>query len=205
MEKNEKFKSELENQYTILIQAQERSEKRRFIALFVVICITLISVIVSMVFAFIAYRRSSSIRGDIDQVENIYYQTLSTVYNNSAKLEINDIVTGYRLETPKTIQITNDGDVDVTYNIKLSSIKSSLISTNNLFYTLSSDGETGTLKQLPLTDKVILDNVKIGPNETKTYTLDVLFQGTMSVEDASNYYQAYVVVEQIDNKSNLLE
>lgn len=205
MERNEKFKSELETQYTILIQAQERSEKRRFIALFVITCLTLGAVLVSMFMAFIAYRASTDIHEEVSQVENVYYQTLSTVYNNTSALELNDIVTGYSLETPKEIQITNDGNVDMTFNIKITSIKTSLLSTNNLFYSIESNGETSVTKQLPLTDKVILDNVKIAPNETKTYTLNVVFQGTLDQTDNNNYYQATVVVEQIDNKSDLLE
>ncbi len=204
MEKNDNFKSDLENQYTILIQAQERSEQRRFLAILVVITVTLLAVIVNAVFSFMAYKRSSDIQEDVKD-EKTYYQTLSTVYNGSSSLVLDNIVTGYRLGTPKTIEITNDGDTAVTYNIKIASIKTSLLSTNNLFYTINSNGETSSTKQLPLTDKVILDNIKIEPKETRTYTIDVVFQGTTFEGENNNYYHASIIVEQMDNKSNLLE
>lgn len=204
MEKNDNFKSDLENQYTILIQAQERSEQRRFLAILVIITVTLLAVIVNAVFSFMAYKRSSDIQKDVKD-EKTYYQTLSTVYNGSSSLVLDNIVTGYRLGTPKTIEITNDGDTAVTYNIKIASIKTSLLSTNNLFYTINSNGETSSTKQLPLTDKVILDNIKIEPKETRTYTIDVVFQGTTFEGENNNYYHASIIVEQMDNKSNLLE
>ena len=186
MEKNDNFKSDLENQYTILIQAQERSEQRRFLAILVVITVTLLAVIVNAVFSFMAYKRSSDIQEDVKD-EKTYYQTLSTVYNGSSSLVLDNIVTGYRLGTPKTIEITNDGDTAVTYNIKIASIKTSLLSTNNLFYTINSNGETSSTKQLPLTDKVILDNIKIEPKETRTCTIDVVFQGTTFEGENNNY------------------
>ena len=204
MEKNDNFKSDLENQYTILIQAQERSEQRRFLAILVIITVTLLAVIVNAVFSFMAYKKSSDIQEDVKD-EKTYYQTLSTVYNGSSSLVLDNIVTGYRLGTPKTIEITNDGDTAVTYNIKIASIKTSLLSTNNLFYTINSNGETSSTKQLPLTDKVILDNIKIEPKETRTYTIDVVFQGTTFEGENNNYYHASIIVEQMDNKSNLLE
>ena len=204
MEKNDNFKSDLENQYTILIQAQERSEQRRFLAILVIITVTLLAVIVNAVFSFMAYKKSSDIQEDVKD-EKTYYQTLSTVYNGSSSLVLDNIVTGYRLGTPKTIEITNDGDTTVTYNIKIASIKTSLLSTNNLFYTINSNGETSSTKQLPLTDKVILDNIKIEPKETRTYTIDVVFQGTTFEGENNNYYHASIIVEQMDNKSNLLE
>ncbi len=205
MEKNENFKSELETQYTILIQAQEKSEQRRFIALFIVVCLTLITVIVSTVFAYAAYRKSSNLHEDTTQQEKTFYQTLSVAYNNSANLNLDNIVTGYRLSTPKVIEISNNGDTELTYNIKISAVNTSLLSTNNLFYIIKSNGEAGSTKQLPLSDKVILDNVKLEPKETKTYTIDVVFQGTIPQEETNNYYHASILVEQVDDKANLLE
>ena len=40
MEKNENFKSELENQYSILIRANEKKEHQRYMGLLVIILIT---------------------------------------------------------------------------------------------------------------------------------------------------------------------
>lgn len=204
MEKNEKFKSELENQYNILIQAQEKSEKRRFIILCSIVLISLVSVLVSTIFSYMAYKNTIKTTTNNKPETNIYYQTLSTTYSNNSKLALSNIVTGYRLASPKTISITNDGDATITFNIKLSSIKTSLLSTNNLEYTLYGSGESIT-KPLPLSDKVILENISIAPNETKTYTLNVEFKGVVDAEETNNYYNAVVEVEQVNNKANLLE
>lgn len=204
MERNEKFKSELENQYNILIQAQEKSEKRRFMLLFGVVILTFLSVLISTFFAFVAYRNTTKAQSDEASQTNTYYQTLSTVYNNTSSLELNNIVTGYRLSSPKTIQVTNEGDSNVTFNIKLSSVKTSLLSTSNLVYTLVGSDDTNEVA-LPISDKVILENITLAPNESKTYTLNVHFRGIVDQEDSNNYYNAKIVVEQVNNKSNLLE
>ncbi len=56
MEKNDKFKSELETQYGILIKASEKNKKQRYIFLLVLILITYISVLVSVVFIYQALK-----------------------------------------------------------------------------------------------------------------------------------------------------
>lgn len=205
MEKNADFKSELETQYNILIKAQEQSETRRFIIILAILTITFLSVLVSVAFAFIALKNSKKINNDVSINEKKYYQTLSTIYDNNSTLELNNIVTGYNLPNPKIFQITNEGNTDITFNIKLISINTSLISNNNLLYTLSRDNQTTITKQLPLKDTTLLDNIKISPNETITYTLTANYQGNIDQAETNNYYKASIFIEPIDNKSNLLE
>ena len=202
MEKKEEFSKELETQYNILIKAEAKKTEHRFIAVFIIICITLLSTLVSLVFAAKAYFNSKE-----DVVETVeetkeYYETLSITYNNGNKLDLKEIGTGYSLQTPKRIQITNEGNTDVKFNIKISSIKTSLLATNNLVYTIERENTTSIKKELPLTDTDILKEVTIAPEETITYIIKVDFQGT--IEDNSNYYNANIDIIQESMATNLL-
>lgn len=205
MEKNETFKEELETQYAILIKAKERKEKQRFNILLVILGITFISVIISVIFAYKAFSATKDIDNENETKIVTYYQTLSTTFNGNQSLNLSGIGNGYELSTPKVIQITNEGNTDITFDIKLTGVKSSLSSTNNLVYTITRNSDTSITKELPLSDKVIVSDVKISPEETVTYVIKVSFKGTLEEGDYSNYYNSKIVIEQKDNKTSLLE
>lgn len=205
MEKNESFKTELETQYTILINAKEKKEKLRFIILLVILSITLIVVIISVIFAYKAYSSTKEIKSTNQSNKTTYYTTLTTMYNNGYLLNLNGIGNGYTLTTPKIIQITNEGNTEISFNIKITNIHTSLLSTNNLVYTLSRDGQTSINKELPLTDTTVLSDIIIKPNETITYILNVSFNGTTEIGDYSNYYNSNIIIEQNNNNPSLLE
>ena len=122
MEKNENFKSELETQYTILIKANERKEKQRFTIILIILAITLLSVFTSIFFAYKAFSSTKGIKEG-----KTYYHTLSTTFNDGSKLNLTNIGNGYELSTPKVIQLSNEGDSDITFNIKLTGINTSLL------------------------------------------------------------------------------
>lgn len=204
MEKNENFKSQLETQYNILIKASEKKEQKRYICILIILISTLISVIISIIFAYQAFKNSKEANQSDDTI-NTYYETLSVVYNGSNTLDLTNIGNGYNLSTPRTIQVTNEGNVDIDFDINLKSIKTSLLSTNNLIYTINSDDNETINKELPLNDKVLISNQKISPGETITYTIMVNFNGTMESNNYSNYYSAKLSVEPKNNKSDLLE
>ncbi len=204
MEKNENFKTELENQYTILIKASEKKEEKRFIIILTILSVTLISVLISIIFTILAFRNSLKINIESKEVST-HYQTLAITYNGNESLNLSNIGNGYQLQTPKVINITNEGDTDITFDIKLTSINTSLLSTNNLLYTLTKNNNESTSKELPLSDKVIASDVKIAPNETISYVIKVAFTGTIEANNNTNYYNSKIIIEQKDNKSNLLE
>ncbi len=204
MEKKEDFKTELENQYSILIRANEKKEHQRYMVLLVIILITFAVCLVSMLFSFKAFSTTKDINDDNKVITNIHNHTLSTMFNNGRTLSLNNITNGYELATPKIIQITNEGNSDIIFDIKLTSIKSTLSSTNNLVYTLTRDNSTSDAMSLPLSDKTIIQNVTIEPSQTITYTLKVKFNGTLDNTNA-NSYSANIIVEQKNNKANLLE
>lgn len=204
MEKNENFKSELETQYGILIEANEKIKKHRYIFVIILLIITYLSVLVSIFFSYKALKNSNSVNSEIKENINTNYLTLSTIYKNGNDLTINNIDNGF-ISTPKEIQITNEGDTDITFNIKISSIKTTLISTNNLVYTLTKNNEVIGSNILPLQEKNILSEINIAPKETITYSLIVSFNGVLEQGNNTNSYQANIVIEQNNNKANLLE
>lgn len=205
MEKNENFKSELETQYNILIKASEQKEQKRFIVIICVLSVTLLSSLISIIFAFLAFSNSKKI--DIENKEKniVYYQTLTTTYNDGNILTLDRIGNGFTLENPKVIEITNEGTTDINFDIKLTSINTSLLSTNKLVYTLMKNNENIVSKELPLSEKVIASDIKIAPGETISYVLKVTFTGTIEENNYSNYYNSKIIIEQKGNKANLLE
>ena len=204
MEKNENFKNELENQYSILIRANEKKEHQRYMVLFVIILITFSVCLVGMLYSFKAFSTIKEINDDNQIITNIHNQTLTTMFNNGRTLNLPKITNGYELTTPKVIQITNEGNSDIIFDIKLTSIKSTLSSTNNLVYTLIRDNTVSDAMSLPLGDKVIAQNITIEPSQTITFTLKVKFNGTIE-NNVENSYSANIIVEQKNNKANLLE
>lgn len=204
MEKNDNFKSELEVQYGILIEANEKAKKQRYIFLLSLVCLTFISVLVSVFFSYKALDNSNKINKGEKESINTNYLTLSTIFKNGNDITINNIDNGY-IGIPKEIQITNDGDTDITFNIKISSIKTTLISTNNLVYILTKNGEEVVNNVLPLQEKIIANEVKISPKETITYTINTAFNGILEQNNNTNEYHAKITIEQNNNKGNLLE
>lgn len=203
MEKNENFKEELENQYAILIKASEKKEFKYIIIMLIIISISLVATTIGTIFAYSAYKASKEIKMDKKE-DTVYYQTLAITYNTSSTLELTGIGNGYTLDTPKIISITNEGDTEIIFDIKLTNINASLLSTNNLVYTLTRSGETSIVKELPLNERAIIQDCKIGSKETIEYVLKVDFLGQIEEGNYSNYYNSKIVIETKNNKSNLL-
>lgn len=203
MEKNENFKNELENQYSILIRANERKEHQRYMVLLTIILVTFFTCLVTMFFSFKAFSSTKELNDDNKVLTNTHQLTLSTMFNNGRVLNLEKINTGYELSTPKVIQITNEGNSDIIFDIKLTSIKTSLLSTNNLVYTLTRDNETSDAMELPLNDKIIAQDIRINPEQTISFILKVKYNGT--IESNNNNYSANIEIEQKNNKANLLE
>ena len=176
--KKEDFKEELENQYTILIKAEERQNKKRTIILYIISSVTLLMTIISLITVFISLNNTRKESTKLSQPKTVY-QTLVTNYNGDNTLNLSSIGNGYYLQNPKIITISNEGDTSLTYNIKITNIQTSLLSTNNLVYTITKDNEVSSPKELPLSETKILDNIKLTPGETITYKIDVKFNGIL--------------------------
>ena len=204
MEKNEQFKEELEKQYSILIKASEKKEKKYFIIIISILVMTLVGTIISIVFSSIAFRNSKDMNKKAEETMNTYYRTLDVTYNTGDKLELRGIGNGYELSNPKTITITNEGDTKSKFNIKFSGIQTSLISSNNLTYTITSNNETSSPKELPLNEKVIVSEVEIEPEQTITYVIKASYNGQMEENNYTNYYNANIVIEQIGDTAEIL-
>ena len=68
MEKNENFKTELENQYSILIRANEKKEHQRYMVLLIIIIITFSVCLVSMLLSFKAFSSTKEINNEKEQI-----------------------------------------------------------------------------------------------------------------------------------------
>jgi hypothetical protein len=157
-----------------------------------------------MFFSFKAFSSTKELKEENETINKTHNLTLVTTFNNGETLNIENITTGYELTNPTVIQITNEGNSDITFDIKLTSIKTSLLSTNNLIYTITRDNNTSNEMELPLSDKSIVQDILIKPQQTISFTLKVKYNGV--VEDGStNNYSAKIVVEQKGNKTDLLE
>lgn len=203
LKKNDGFKEELQNQYTILIKAEERQQKKRTITLYIICGLTLLMTIVSLVSVMISLSNTKSEHSKTSEPKTVY-QTLVTNYNGSKTLNLTAIGNGYYLQNPAVISVSNEGDVPLTYNIKLSNIQTSLLSTNNLVYTITKNNETSAAKELPLSEGNILSDIKLNAGETVTYRIDVKFNGVLEAGNYSNYYKANITVEQSTDKVDLL-
>lgn len=204
MKKNENFKKELETQYSILIKAEENDKRRKNIIIITILSITLISTLLSLGFSYQSFKYIKDNK-KTEIKENTLHTTLSTTFNNGSLLSVNNIRTGYVLESPKVITITNEGDTEITYNIKLVSIKTSLLSTNNLVYKITKHNETSNTKELPLVNNNIVTEAKIAPKETTQYILEVQYNGILDDYSVSNNYQANILVEQVNNSINVID
>ncbi len=203
MEKNENFKEELENQYAILIKASEKKELKYIIIMLIILSISLVATSVGTIFAYSAYKNSKEVQTD-KNTNTTFYQTLAVTYNTSQNLNLEGIGNGYELHEPKIISITNEGDTEMIFDIKLTGITTTLLSTNSLVYTLTRSGETSAVKELPLKEKAIVTDCKIAPKETIEYVLKVNFIGQIEEGNYSNNYYSRIAVDIKNNKSNLL-
>lgn len=204
MEKNENFKDELTTQYSILIKAREKREKNQFIILISILSLTLIATILCVIFTIKSFSNSNKLLKDKNNNETIFL-TLSTIFNGNDELNLEGIGNDYELSTPKTINITNEGKEKITFNIKLTSIKTSLLSTNKLFYTITHDNEESSPKVLPLNTQNIINKVTLEPDESTSFIIYAYFDGTFDKNDYSNYYNAQIVIEQDNEKLNLID
>lgn len=204
MEKNENFKDELTTQYSILIKAREKREKHQLIILISILSLTLISTILCVVFTIKSFNNSNKLLKDKNKDETVFL-TLSTTFNGNNELNLEGIGNDYELPTPKTINITNEGNEKITFNIRLTSINTSLLSTNKLFYTITHDNEESSPKVLPLNPQNIINKVTLEPEESASFIIYAYFDGTFDKNDYSNYYNAQIVIEQDNEKLNLID
>lgn len=202
--KNEGFKEELEKQYSILLKAEEKNQNRRNIIIVIIFFLTFIASSFCVFFSYRSYKNTKIIISSKKKENKNYYETLSTVFNNGQNINISNLTYQTDLFSPMLITITNDGNTEITYNIEITNVKTSLPSTQNLYYTFTVNNTTSSPKNLPLNKASLLSDQKIKPKETITYILRASYTGSIE-NNSQNYYQAKIKVEQTNSKSTLLE
>ena len=203
LKKNDDFKEELQTQYTILIKAEERQQKKRTITLYIVCGLTFFMTLISLISVSISLTNTKKENDNSAKTKTVY-QTLVTNYNGIKTIDLTGIGNGYYLQNPPVITISNEGDASLTYNIKVNNIQTSLLSTNNLVYTITKNNEVSSQKELPLKENYLLQDIKLPAGESVTYKIDVKFNGVLEAGNYSNYYKANIVVEQNNDQANLL-
>lgn len=203
--KNSNFKDELSKQYDILIKAEKKEQKKRTITFFSIFLLTFLASIFCVFFSYRSYKNTKSIIIAKESKTETFYQTLSISYSTDSNFNIDNITTNYDLVNPMVIKITNDGNVNVNFDIVISNISSSLANTANLLYTITKNGETSSPKSLPLSDASLVTDAKITPQETITYIIKANYTGNIEEGTTANFYHSKINVIQNNTKSSLLE
>lgn len=203
--KNEEFKDELSIQYSLLINAERKEQRKRTLIILIIFSVTLISVLVSTFFSYKAYKGTKDILSDNKTDTNsTYYQTLGIIYPNGRVLKMEGLYNGYEAPTPIVITVTNDGDYKITYKISIDSISTNLASNNNLFFTVTKNNETSAPKILPVKDEDIYTELVISPKETASYIINAYYNGVVP-EGENMFYQGRISVTQTNSNSVLLQ
>lgn len=198
--KNNDFKSELETQYSILINTEKKEQRTRTIIILIILLLTLISTLLTTYFSYKSYKSIKQENIANDKM-NEYYQVLETNYISGSLINLH-INTAYNSGTPYVFYVTNTGDTPIIYNINLSSVKTNIALNENLKYTLSINDQTPISNLLPLNNQTILENIVIKPNEQIKYSLNTSFSGYI---DGGAEYSAIIKIEQQKNVSTLIE
>ena len=197
--KNEDFKSDLESQYNTLILASRKEQKSHSLIIIFLLIITLITSILSLILSFNTLSHTKKITEQV-KTTDLVYKTLEVTYSDDQYINIENLKEGFHLEEPKSITITNTGDSKITFDIKISSIKTSLESTSDLIYTITKVGGYPTQKSVPLSETPIVINESLGKDETVTYNFNIEYKGSIPNPDKLNYYFANIVVNLNENQ-----
>lgn len=200
--KNEDFKSDLENQYNTLIIEGQKEQKNNTFIITVLVVITLIISAISLILSAKTLSHTKKINEQV-KATDLVYKTLEIVYSDDQYINIESLKEGFHLDKPKTISITNTGDTKVTFDIKISSIKTSLSSTSDLIYTITKVGGSPIQRSLPLNETAIVINESLGKDETITYNFDINYKGPNQSAEKLSYYFANINV--VQNRNNSLK
>lgn len=198
--KNNDFKSELETQYSILINTEKKEQRKRTIIILIILLLTLTTSLFTTYFSYKSYKSTKQENISNDKI-NEYYQVLETKFVSGSLINLH-INTAYNSSDPYVFYVTNTGDTPIIYNINLSSVKTNLALNENLKYTLSINDQKPLTNLLPLNNQTILENIVIKPNEQIKYSLNISFNGFI---DGDAEYSASIKIEQQKNVSTLIE
>ena len=152
----------------------EKPQKIQFI---VAASIALLLLIAGIASAFAWF--SATVTGnDTAKGDVVETGTLSIVYTNGQELRGEDILPGWSLS--KTFTVENTGTVEATYNINWENLTNTFVNKGDLVYNLTSTNSGGTLTetQIPSSGEHIgiLNDIKIDPGVTQTYTLTITYK-----------------------------
>ena len=202
--KNEEFKDELSIQYSLLINAERKEQRKRTLIILIIFSVTLIAVLINTFFSYKAYKGTKGILSENKEESSTYYQTLGIAYPNGRVLKMEGLYNGYEAPTPIVITLTNDGDCKITYKISIDSISTNLASNSNLFFTVTKNNETSAPRILPVKDSDLYTELVISPKETASYIINANYTGVVP-EGENMFYTGRISVTQTNSESVLLQ
>ena len=202
--KNEEFKDELSFQYSLLINAERKEQRKRTLIILIIFSFTLAAALVSTFFSYKAYKGTKGILSENKTDNSTYYQTLGVIYPNGQKLTMEGLYNGFEAPTPVVITVTNDGDTKITYKMSIDSISTNLASNNNLFFTVTKNNETSAPKILPVKDDDLYTELVISPKESASYIISAYYNGIVP-EGEYMYYIGRISITQTNSNSTLLQ
>lgn len=202
MKNSNQLQDKYEKQKNILIKTKEKTNQNNNIIILIVVIITLISSVLTLCFTYKLYHQSKKHNDGNEQKVEKFYQTLSTVYDDNSKINIDKIVNNYVLDKPKVITICNEGNHELSFNIKITNVNTNLSNNTNFVYEITKNGETSLPKEIPLSNSVLLNEIKLQAGEKITYLLNIKFNGIIDTTQ-DTYYYADIEIEQ--NKTDLLK
>jgi len=191
--RNEDFKNTLAIEYSALIENENEKNKKRYMILFSIILITLIITITSLILSIVSFSHTKEIN-DSTKTQGSSYKTLEVVYNQDQFINIERVQDKKEIPS-KIITVKNTGTTATNFDIKINSIKTSVITNNVLSYTLVQNDITNSEKNIPLSETTIVKNLVINPDSTMTFKLDINYKEGINSE-INDYYFANVIVEQ---------
>lgn len=201
LDKQDEIKHELEKQYIILRQKEAKNQKKLMTIVILISIASFLSIIASSFFSYRAYKNSKLTNSNQSSQKQ---EVLLISYNGNKSLNLNNITNNYSLTNPIEINLNNSGNDSSKYLIKLNSIKTNLLSTNNLIYTLKKNDQIVQSTSLPTDISSIIEESYIEPNESINYKIFINYNGTIDDNSINYYYQANLEVIQGNEVSTLI-
>ena len=189
--KNLEFTKDLGSEFSSLIKIENQKQSLRNGIIIAILAISIIIGIINLVLSKRALSQTREIN-DYTKTEEKLYQTLEITYDNDLNINF-DNINNIEETTYKTITIKNKGNSKAIFDLKINSIKTSLVDQNVLSYKITKNDILLGNKKLPLKETNIDSEVIIEPGSTITYKIEINKISNIDIENP-HFYANIVVV-----------
>ena len=189
--KNLEFTKDLESEFSSLIKQENQKQTLRNGIIIAILAVSIIIGIINLVLSKRALSQTREIN-DYTKTEEKLYQTLEITYNDNSDIKF-DNINNIEGPTYKTIAIKNRGNSKAVFDLKIKSIKTSLVDQNVWSYEKKKNDILLGNKKLPLKETNIDSEVTIEPGSTIIYKIEINKVNNIDIEDP-HFYANIVVV-----------